>query len=70
MGKQREKGPPGDGGTPLPGPGSGDEPQPVFPIHEHIGRQLKTLFEEVSDQPVPDKLRRLLEELEKKESEG
>ena len=43
-------------------------PDPVFPMHEHIGRQLKAMFDEVVTQPVPDKLRKLLEDLERKQS--
>ena len=39
-----------------------------FPIHEHIGRTLKALFDEVGAQPVPEKLRELLRELERKKS--
>ena len=41
-----------------------------FPIHEHIGRTLKSLFDEVADQPVPEKLRELLRELEQKKPRG
>ena len=41
---------------------------PVFPMHEHIGRQLKSMFDEVVAQPVPDKLRKLLEDLERRQS--
>jgi hypothetical protein len=37
-------------------------------MHEHIGRQLKAMFDEVVTQPVPDKLRQLLEDLERKQS--
>ena len=37
-------------------------------MHEHIGRQLKAMFDEVVTQPVPDKLRTLLEDLERKQS--
>ena len=44
--------------------------QAVFPVHEHIGRQLKAMFDEVVTQPVPDKLRKLLEELERKQSKS
>jgi hypothetical protein len=36
-------------------------------VHEHIGRQLREMFEEVAAQPIPDKLRQLLEELERKQ---
>ena len=60
-------------GTPKPPrtdkqAGSRQAPDPVFPMHEHIGRQLKTMFDEVVTQPVPDKLRQLLEDLERKQS--
>jgi hypothetical protein len=34
-------------------------------MHEHIGRHLKAMFDHVVTQPVPDKLRDLLEQLEK-----
>ena len=37
-------------------------------MHEHIGRQLKAMFEDVVAQPVPEKLRKLLDELERKRS--
>jgi hypothetical protein len=37
----------------------------VFPMHEHIGRNLKAMFEEVVDQPLPDRLRKLLGDLER-----
>ena len=40
----------------------------VFPMHEHIGDQLKAMFDEVVTQPVPDRLRKLLEDLERKQS--
>jgi len=46
--------------------GSRKAAEPVFPLHEHIGSQLKAMFEEVVTQPVPDKLRKLLEDLERK----
>jgi hypothetical protein len=36
-----------------------------FPVHEHIGRHLKTMFDEVLEEPIPDKLTELLEELER-----
>jgi hypothetical protein len=39
-----------------------------FPIHEHIGRTLKALFDEVAEQPVPQKLRELLKKLEQKKA--
>ena len=37
-------------------------------MHEHIGRQLRGIFDEVVTQPVPEKFRRLLDELERKQS--
>jgi hypothetical protein len=46
----------------------GQAPEPVFPMHEHIGDQLKAMFDEVVTQPVPDRLRKLLEDLERKQS--
>jgi hypothetical protein len=39
-----------------------------FALHEHIGRQLRGIFDEVVTQPVPDKFRKLLDELERKQS--
>ena len=36
-------------------------------IQEHIGRGLRDMFEEVVDQPVPEKFRKLLEELARKQ---
>jgi Anti-sigma factor NepR len=41
-----------------------------FAIHEHIGRQLRGIFDEVVTQPVPEKFRELLDELERKQSEA
>ena len=40
--------------------------QPPLPMHEHIGRGLRALFDEVVAQPVPDRFRELLEELAQK----
>jgi Anti-sigma factor NepR len=40
-----------------------------FPIHEHIGRQLRGIFDEVVTQPVPEKFRQLLDELERKRTD-
>jgi hypothetical protein len=50
-----------------PEPPREGEPTASFPLHEHIGRQLKAMFDEVLSQPVPDKFRELLEELERKQ---
>jgi hypothetical protein len=38
-----------------------------FALHEHIGRQLRGIFDEVVTQPVPEKFRKLLDELERKQ---
>ena len=35
-------------------------------LQAHIGRQLRSLYDEVLKEPVPDHLRELLAELEKK----
>lgn len=40
--------------------------EPAFPLHEHIGRQLRTMFDEVVAQPVPDKFKELLDQLDSK----
>jgi hypothetical protein len=39
-----------------------------FAVHEYIGRQLKSLFDEVAAEPIPQSLRSLLEKLERKQS--
>jgi hypothetical protein len=51
---------------------TGDEAKQAaeFAIHEHIGRQLKSLFDEVAAEPIPQRLRSLLEELERKQSKS
>jgi Anti-sigma factor NepR len=50
-----------------PQPPNGKTPAtPAAPIHDYIGRKLKGMFDEVVSEPVPDKLRALLEELERK----
>jgi hypothetical protein len=37
-------------------------------VHEHVGRRLKEMFDEVTTQPIPDKFVKLLEELEQRQS--
>lgn len=37
-------------------------------IHEHIGRQLKAMFDEVVSEPVPERFQKLLEELARKQA--
>ena len=43
--------------------------QAAFPVHEHVGRRLKEMFDEVTTQPIPDKFVKLLEELEHRQSD-
>jgi hypothetical protein len=62
-----KRGKPKPSGTGKPA-GARQARDPSFPMHEHIGRQLKAMFDEVVTQPVPDKLRELLEDLERKQS--
>ena len=66
MGKRSKSDPPGSGNATAPD----QEPQQdaPFEIRERIGRQLRSMFDEVVEQPMPDKLRRLLEELARKSS--
>jgi Anti-sigma factor NepR len=45
--------------------GSGQASDQVFPMREHIGRKLKAMFDEVVDQPLPDRLRKLLGDLDR-----
>jgi len=58
----------GDEGK-RPPPAKGHKPARAgqFPMHEHIGRHLKTMFDEVLEEPIPAKLTELLEELEHKQ---
>ncbi len=39
-------------------------------VQAHLGRQLRALYDEVASQPVPDRFRILLEQLEAKESQA
>jgi hypothetical protein len=52
-----------------PPAGEADPVAGNFPIHEHIGRQLRGIFDEVVTQPVPEKFRQLLDELERKRTD-
>jgi hypothetical protein len=63
----------GDGEPPGHDKPAGDaakqKPQAeAFPMHEHIGRQLRGMFEDVVAQPVPERLQKLLDKLERKRS--
>jgi hypothetical protein len=42
----------------------------AFAIQEHIGRELRGMFEDVVAQPVPERFRNLLEELTRKQSKS
>jgi hypothetical protein len=66
MSKQDAEKPP-DGDDPA---ASAKEPprDGASAIRERIGRELRAMFEEVVAQPVPEKLRKLLEELARKQS--
>jgi hypothetical protein len=37
-------------------------------VSEHIGRELRSMFDDVVAEPVPDRFRELLEALEKKQA--
>ena len=69
MGKRGQQGPPrrppDDG---RPSRGGGGVGKPAFPVHEHVGRRLREMFDEVTTQPIPDKFVTLLEELEQRQS--
>jgi hypothetical protein len=52
-----------------PTAGAADSGGGDFAMHEHIGRQLRGIFEEVVTQPVPEKFRKLLDELERKQTD-
>lgn len=39
-------------------------------LQAHIGRQLRAVYDEVVNEAVPDRFLRLLEDLERKKSEG
>ena len=47
-----------------------DAAKKAFPLHEHIGRQLKAMFDDVAREPVPQKLLELLEKLERKQTKS
>jgi hypothetical protein len=49
--------------------GGGESGTP-FPVHEHVGRRLKEMFDEVTVQPIPEKFVKLLDELEKRQPDG
>lgn len=55
-------------------PVGGAAPVPEAPslqpqIQDHIGRQLRAMYDTVLNQPVPDRFRELMERLDAKEGE-
>jgi hypothetical protein len=69
MGKRGEQKPPGQvADRDAPSPGAGREGKPPFPVHEHVGRRLREMFDEVTTQPIPDKFLKLLEDLDHAQS--
>ncbi len=68
MSRQGARKPP-DGDDPA---GSAQEPPDAAAcaIEQHIGRGLRAIFEEVVAQPIPEKLRKLLEILARKQSKS
>ncbi len=53
------------GAASLPPVTAGLEPE----LQDHIGRQLRAVYDEVLNEPVPDRFLRLLAELERKQAE-
>jgi hypothetical protein len=45
----------------------GDDPALDERIQRQLGAKLKALYDEVARQPIPDRFRKLLEDLERKE---
>ena len=69
MGKRGEQKPPSQAADrDAPSRGVGGEGRPPFPVHEHVGRRLREMFDEVTTQPIPDKFVKLLEELQQTQS--
>jgi hypothetical protein len=69
MGKRGEQKPPRQAADrDTPSRGAGGEGNPPFPVHEHVGRRLREMFDEVTTQPIPDKFLKLLEDLEHAQS--
>lgn len=70
MSKQDAHKPPGRANTTDPkstDPGKEPPQDAALAIQEHIGRELRAIFEDVVAQPVPERLRQLLDELERKQ---
>lgn len=41
--------------------------QPAAPLPEHLTRCLRAMYDDVLDEPVPDRFRQLLEELDRQQ---
>jgi hypothetical protein len=55
-------------GPQQPGtPKKGDRSERTAGLTEYIGRELRAMFDDVVAEPVPERFRELLEELEKKQ---
>ena len=51
-----------------PKPGASKDSDKAAKLSEHIGRELRSMFDGVVAEPVPDRFLELLEALEKKQS--
>jgi hypothetical protein len=49
-----------------PGPSTRQEPTLQPQVQDHIGRQLRAVYDDILSQPVPDRFRELVEKLEAK----
>lgn len=49
---------------------SGAAPRMKPQVQEHIGRQLRAVYDDVLKQPLPDRFRELMEKLDQKMGEG
>jgi hypothetical protein len=58
--------PSGPTATPPAVPEEGNDIPKGGEVGERIGRELRAMFEDVVAEPVPEKFRRLLDELERK----
>jgi hypothetical protein len=57
-------------GTPPQAPETGKKPgkaDKATQLNEHIGKELRAMFDDVVAEPVPDRFRQLLDALEKKQ---
>ena len=47
-----------------------DNPPAASRIGDHIGKELRAMFDDVVSEPVPEKFQNLLDELERKQSKS